>query len=207
MWQLLRLCVSKIHTSIVQKAESATLEPGFAFARRAFATRERNCSTLTLPSLVRVQCTIAGAGALPLPVCHIRATRPAEATYKQNPLCDNMPAVFATCPTSTSDTVCALQPGNPATNVPTLAIRAIVYLCNVSARAMYAAQSVVEKTRLVTPTLLSRDDFTDRMYVASQQLLLCAVLLCCAAAAGSAVRCNACLLEQCAAVPVDAAAT
>ena len=40
-----------------------------------------------------------------------------------------------------------------------------------------------------------------------QQLLLCALLLCCAAAAGSAVRCNACLLEQCAAVPVDAAAT
>ena len=140
-------------------------------------------------------------------VSHPPDVRPAEATYKQNPLCDNMPAVFATCPTSTSDTVCALQPGNPATNVPTLAIRAIVYLCNVSARAMYAAQSVVEKTRLVTPTLLSRDDFTDRMYVASQQLLLCAVLLCCAAAAGSAVRCNACLLEQCAAVPVDAAAT
>ena len=127
---------------------------------------------------MRVQCTIAGAGALPLPVCHIRATRPAEATYKQNPLCDNMPAVFATCPTSTSDTVCALQPGNPATNVPTLAIRAIVYLCNVSARAMYAAQSVVEKTRLVTPTLLSRDDFTDRMYVRRSSSCFC-VLCCC----------------------------
>ena len=111
-----------------------------------------------------------------------------------------MPAVFATCPTSTSDTVCALQPGNPATNVPTLAIRAIVYLCNVSARAMYAAQSVVEKTRLVTPTLLSRDDFTDRMYVAFQQLCCCAVLqlqLCLPCAAVPA-----CFL-LCASVPVE----
>jgi hypothetical protein len=59
--------------------------------------------------------------------------------------------------------LCELQPGNPATSVPALAINAIAYLCNVSLTAMNAARGVVEKSRLVTPDLLSRADFADVM--------------------------------------------
>ena len=55
----------------------------------------------------------------------------------QNPLCDNIPSVLAKCDgTRNADSLCELVPGLPATKIPTLAISAVAYLCNVSMAAM-----------------------------------------------------------------------
>lgn len=88
---------------------------------------------------------------------------PTEPTYQQNPLCSNVPSILTHCSATATGGLCELQPGNPATSVPALAINAIAYLCNVSLTAMNAARGVVEKSRLVTPDLLSRADFADVM--------------------------------------------